>query len=220
MSSRTLQPAVVGERLGVSRDRRRGTQRHAQTRHDGHRSDICTRVCVCVLLLMMMMMRDFSAAMMIGTCVFDPTSREIFSSTPRMLFFSLSLSLSSCFQKSTTLSLTSFSSLSLFSVSLSLSLHYCLPVPKPLLSLEFGVRAKRVPVRYLGGGTVPTVERRKIMRMLGTKVIVTPKGTKGTGMVRKPKSWQRNTDGFLRRVSLSSSSSSSSSTRRQPGRRF
>ena len=30
-----------------------------------------------------------------------------------------------------------------------------------------------------------SVERRKIMRMLGAKVIVTPKGGKGTGMVKK-----------------------------------
>jgi cysteine synthase A len=30
-----------------------------------------------------------------------------------------------------------------------------------------------------------SVERRKIMRMLGAKVIVTPKGGKGTGMVAK-----------------------------------
>ena len=30
-----------------------------------------------------------------------------------------------------------------------------------------------------------SVERRKLMRMLGAKVIVTPKAGKGTGMVRK-----------------------------------
>jgi cysteine synthase len=30
-----------------------------------------------------------------------------------------------------------------------------------------------------------SVERRKLMRMLGAKVIVTPKANKGTGMIRK-----------------------------------
>lgn len=32
-----------------------------------------------------------------------------------------------------------------------------------------------------------SVERRKLMRMLGAKVIVTPKAGKGTGMVEKAK---------------------------------
>ncbi len=32
-----------------------------------------------------------------------------------------------------------------------------------------------------------SIERRKIMRMLGAKVIVTPKAGKGTGMVEKAK---------------------------------
>jgi len=41
-----------------------------------------------------------------------------------------------------------------------------------------------------------SIERRKLMRMLGARVIVTPKAGKGTGMVEKAQdSWLRRMDG-------------------------
>src|SRR5262245_58238709 len=41
-----------------------------------------------------------------------------------------------------------------------------------------------------------SVERRKLMRILGAKVILTPAAERGSGMVRKPKSSRRRTAGF------------------------
>ncbi len=43
-----------------------------------------------------------------------------------------------------------------------------------------------------------SIERRKIMRGLGAKVILTPAAERGTGMVKRPKSWPKNTAGFSR----------------------
>jgi cysteine synthase A len=43
-----------------------------------------------------------------------------------------------------------------------------------------------------------SIERRKIMRMLGAKVILTPAAERGQGMVRKPRSLRRSTAGSSR----------------------
>ena len=42
-----------------------------------------------------------------------------------------------------------------------------------------------------------SVERRRLMRMLGAKVVLTPKEEKGTGMVQKPGNWRIKMVGFL-----------------------
>ena len=42
-----------------------------------------------------------------------------------------------------------------------------------------------------------SVERRKLMRFLGAKVVLTPKAQKGFGMYTKPRNWPRKTDGSL-----------------------
>jgi len=44
-----------------------------------------------------------------------------------------------------------------------------------------------------------SIERRKIMRMLGAKVIVTPKAGKGTGMVEKAAELAEKNGGFSKR---------------------
>ena len=41
-----------------------------------------------------------------------------------------------------------------------------------------------------------SIERRKMMRFLGAKVVITPAALKGTGMLAKATGWLRNTAGF------------------------
>lgn len=41
-----------------------------------------------------------------------------------------------------------------------------------------------------------SVERRRLMRMLGAKVILTPRAQKGTGMYMRPWNWQNSMAGF------------------------